>query len=46
MDPEQPIARADAALYKAKRAGRDQVALHESTEEREVPPLQLVASKN
>jgi diguanylate cyclase (GGDEF)-like protein len=44
LEPERLIARADAALYRAKRAGRDRVVVHDGSAEREVQPLRLVAS--
>jgi diguanylate cyclase (GGDEF)-like protein len=44
LDPETLLARADAALYGAKAAGRDRVVVHDNSAERDVPSLHLVAS--
>lgn len=44
LEPERLIARADAALYKAKAEGRDKVVVHDGMDARELPALHLVAS--
>jgi len=45
LEPERLLARADAALYKAKAAGRDKVVVHDGMDARELPALKLVASR-